>query len=111
MIFENDENFTVDYLFYLVDDYNPSGLSKYYMKKVKYNIINNLQIPSLESVQEEYKYKNNLNNKKQRKLDDVNWDYSNIGDNIKCKVDHENKKNVLYQNSFSPSDTQDFQNA
>ena len=90
MIFENDENFTVDYLFYLVDDHNPSG--KYYTKKVKYNIINILPIPSLESLQEEYKHKNNLNYKKQRKLDDDNWDYSNIGDNIKCKVDHENKK-------------------
>ena len=71
------------------------------MKKINFNIINNIPIQSLELIKEEFKHQNDTNYKKKRKLDNIDWDYSNKEGDIKCKIDHENKKNVLYQSSFN----------
>ena len=66
------------------------------MKKVNFNIINNIPIQNLKSIKKEFKHQNDSNYKKGRKLNDIDWDYSNKGGDIKCKIEHENKKNVLY---------------
>jgi len=62
------------------------------LKKVNFNIINNIPIQSLESIKKEFKHQNDSNYKKGRKLNDIDWDYSNKGGDIKCKIVHENKK-------------------
>ena len=77
------------------------NLSEYYLKKINFNIINNIPIQSLELIKEEFKHQNDTNYKKKRKLDNIDWDYSNKEGDIKCKIVHENKKNVLYQSSFN----------
>ncbi len=109
IIFENDEKITVDYSMPSVDDSKLSGLKEYYLKKIKFNINNNLPIPSLVSIQEEFMHKNDSNYKKRRKLEDNIWNLEDEEGTIKCKVDEEDKKNVLYQNSFSPENVNNFQ--
>ena len=101
IIFENDEELTIDYSITSEKDFETTKLSEYYLKKVNFNIINNIPIQSLESIKKEFKHQNDSNYKKRRKLNDIDWDYSNKGGDIKCKIDHENKKNVLYQSSFN----------
>ena len=87
IIFENDEKITVDYSMPSVDDSKLSGLKEYYLKKIKFNINNNLPIPSLVSIQEEFMHKNDSNYKKRRKLEDNIWNLEDEEGTIKCKVD------------------------
>ena len=54
IIFENDEEVAIDYFLLSIDDLEPPGLTEYYLKKIKFNIINNLPIQSLDSIQEEF---------------------------------------------------------
>ena len=109
IIFENDEELAIDYFLHSMDDLEPPGLKEYYLKKIKFNIINNLPIQSLDSIQEEFIHQNDTNYKKRRRLDDIYWDFEDNEGIIKCKVDYENKKNVLYQNSFYPKDYNNFE--
>ena len=101
IVFEDDEELTVDYSMPSDDDFDSPEFANYYLKKVKFDIINNIPTESLSSIKEEFKYRNDLNYKMRRKLDDIDWDIKGEKNMIKCKVDHENKKNVLYQNSIS----------
>ena len=56
-----------------------------------------------------YKIKRGLIVNKLKNNEDI-WDRKSKGENIKCKVDKVNELNVLYQNSFSPEDFDDYEN-
>ena len=75
IIFENDEELAMDCFFLSMDDLEPPGLTEYYLKKIKFNIINNLPIQNLDSIQEEFIHQNDTNYKKRRRLDDIYWDF------------------------------------
>ena len=107
MKFEDGENYTFSYYFnnLLEDD----SFEKYFIKKVDKYIINNLPLPKIKTIYEEYEKENDPNYKQKRKMDTIKWDYENLEGIIKCKVDEDNKKNVMYQSSFHPRDYYEYE--
>ena len=103
-----DEELTIDYEFNYANPASPFG--KYLIKQVKEDITNKRPIKNIKKIYKEFKLQYKLNNKeKLRNLQTVDWDYSSKKDEIKCKVDDEKKKNVLYQNTFYPADYDDYE--
>ena len=100
--FENDENYTFSFYFDRLPRDN--SFEKYFIKKFDKYIINNLPIPKIKTIYEEYKQETDPNYKPKRKMEKIKWDYESLERIIKCKVDEDNKKNVMYQSSFSPRD-------
>ena len=81
----------------------------YYIKKINKYILNHIPLPSQSQVYKEYKEKNDPNYKPKRKMDQMEWDYKSKNGLIKCKVDEDNKKNVMLQKSFSPEDYYEYE--
>ena len=88
---------------------NNNKLHQFYLEKIKNNINNNMPLPSFKEVEREFQHKKKLNYNKEGSIK-IDWDYSNIDGNIKCKIDKENKINVFYQNSFNPDNFGDYEN-
>ena len=93
--FENDENYTFSFYFKFIDADN--SFEKYYIKILDKYYINNLPLPNIKAIFEEYKQKNDPNYKPKRKMETIKWDYESKEGIIKCKIDEDNKKNVMYQ--------------
>jgi len=71
-------------------------LDEFYKEEMKKYSPNDIIKPTIIEIEQKYKEKkNNL-----RKLQTFIWD-ANFQNKIKLKVDHKNKVNVIYQNSFS----------
>ena len=104
--FENDENYTFSFYFKAI--YEGNSFEKYYIKILDKYIINNLPLPNIQTIYEEYKQKNDPNYKQKRKMETIKWDYYKEGI-IKCKIDEDNKKNVMYQSSFSPDNYYEYE--
>ena len=86
-----------------------NSFEKYYIKILdKYNI-NKLPLPNIKTIYEEYKQKNDPNYKQKRKMETIKWDYESKEGIIKCKIDEDNKKNVMYQSSFGPSNYYEYE--
>ena len=105
--FEDGENYT--FSFYFNELYGSNSFEKYFIKKVDKYIINNLPLPNIKIIYEEYKQETDPNYKPKRKMDTIKWDYESKRGLIKCKVDEDNKKNVMYQSSFSPRDYYEYE--
>ena len=60
---------------------------------------NNLLLENIYNLQNKYIHENLLSEKNENNLV---WDI-NIDNHIKCKVDHKNEVNVIFQDSFSPN--------
>ena len=50
IVFEDDEELTVDYSMPSDDDFDSPEFANYYLKKVKFDIINNIPTESLSSI-------------------------------------------------------------
>ena len=66
-------------------------------------------MPNIKTIFEEYKQKNDPNYKPKRKMETIKWDYESKEGIIKCKIDEDNKKNVMYQSSFGPSNYYEYE--
>jgi hypothetical protein len=91
--FQNGIKIYFDYKIYKVKKMNRE-LEEYYKKEIeksKYDIIK----PTIIEIEKKF---NELKNKN-RKLEQSIWDY-NYDNKIKLKIDHENKVNVIYQNTL-----------
>ena len=106
--FENDENYTFSFYFNRALGGNKL-FEQYFIKKLNKYIINNLPLPNIKTIYEEYKQENDPNYKPKRKMEKIKWDYESLERIIKCKVDEDNKKNVMYQSSFSPRDYYEYE--
>ena len=98
--FEDGENYTFSFYFNLINADN--SFEKYYIKILDNYYINNLPLPNIKTIYEEYKQKNDPNYKPKRKMETIKWNYESKEGIIKCKIDEDNKKNVMYQSSFGP---------
>jgi hypothetical protein len=61
-----------------------------------------MPFPKIEQIELKYKIKKGLIDEYHLKEGKDIWDLKSKDGAIKCKIDSENKLNVLYQNSFSP---------
>ena len=108
IVFDDHNELILNYEFENIYNLFSVGFADYYLSKQNQSIIEGIPIENIdiETIYKEYKQQNNINNKKFRKTDEaVEWDYSTAGmAQIKCKIDDDNKVNVLYQNSFSPNE-------
>ena len=70
-----------------------------------------MPMSNIETIYREFIKKNNTNKKKFRKMqEEIEWDYITTDEEvtIKCRVDHDNEVNIMFQNSFSPDDEDDY---
>ena len=67
--FENDENYTFSFYFDRLPRDN--SFEKYFIKKFDKYIINNLHLPNIQTIYEEYKQKNDQNYKLKRKMETI----------------------------------------
>ena len=105
--FEDGDEYTFNYTFSQYTE--SSAIQRYYLEKLNKNINKNLPPPNYREVYKEYTFKYKPRNKKLRKMQTVEWDHESKNGLIKCKVDEDNKKNVLYQKSFSPENFTDYE--
>ena len=99
--FEDSENYTFSYYF----NHGPrdNSFEKYFIKRLDKYIINNLPLPNIKTIYDEYQKENDPNYNPKRKMETIKWDYESLEGIIKCKIDEDNKKNVMYLSSFSPN--------
>ena len=96
--FEDNESLELEYNFIKPSiDFDPEF--KQYLIERKNKIIKN-PILNFEQLLYQFQIKKGIISKKIKK--EVDWDMEDEEELIKCKVDDENKYNVIYQNSFSP---------
>ena len=86
-----------------------TSFEEYYIKTINKYIINHIPLPSRKQIYKEYKEKNDPNYKPKRKMDEIEWDYKIKNGLIECKVDEDNKKNVMVQKSFDSKDFYEYQ--
>ena len=100
--FENiDELFNIEYKFVHIKLNLDSEFQQFFEAEHEKCLKYRIPFPTYEEIELKYKikkgiFKNNLNNNEE----DI-WDLKSKDKHIKCKVDKNNKLNVLYQNSFS----------
>ena len=71
-------------------------LEDFYKEEMKKYSPNNIIKPTIIEIEQKFIEKNNKTRKLQQSIWDMDYD-----DKIKFKVDHQNKVNVIYQNSFN----------
>ena len=91
--FNNGNKINFDYKLYKVVKMNRE-LEEYYKKEMEKNKYNIFQ-PTMIEIEKKF---NEIKNKN-RKLEQSLWDY-NFDNKLKLKIDHNNKVNVIYQNSM-----------
>ena len=105
--FEGNELLEIEYKLktyeYLSEDYK-----KFFLEQRKKFYKGYRPIIDLKNLEYKYKVKKGLISEKITR--NINWDIYNEEENIKCKVDEDNKYNVIYQNSFYPDDFYDYEN-
>ena len=104
--FEDGEEFTFNFtLNSIVGD---SEFREYYQKKLKRQIPFYSPFINIREIYKQYKQKTDPNYKTKRKIDEIDWDYVSEDELIKCRVDEDNKKNVMFQQSFAPDDINEY---
>ena len=102
-----DDNLNLDYRFVARKNLDDE-FQKFYADEEKKHLKHKMPFPPLDEIELKYKIKKGILKEKINDGQDI-WDLKSNGGNIKCKVDKENELNVLYQNSFSPEDFDDYE--
>ena len=113
-------------------EFEPDGEQKAETLEISYNVMNdfflsgknrhiknNISFQSYHRIENKFKYKEIKDYVTEQNLmkngifgDETTpeWDIETTLWDLKCKVDHDNKLNILYQNSFEPSDYEEYEN-
>jgi hypothetical protein len=97
--FEDNESLQLEYQFKDLI-FSNQEFKQYFINEKNKFLKGYYPILDFEQLQYQFKIKKGIISKKIKK--EVNWDMMDEEELIKCKVDDENKYNVIYQNSFSP---------
>ena len=103
-----DEIFNIEYQFAQRKNLN-SEFEEFILAEQEKFLKYRIPFPTYEEIELKYKIKKGLIKNNLKDGEDI-WDRKSKGGNIKCKVDKVNEFNVLYQNSFSPADFDDYEN-
>ena len=107
MEFEDGDEYIFNYTFKSIN--GDMEFRKYYKKIIERQIQFGSPFINIKKIYKEYKEENDPKYKPKRKIDSIDWDYQSQFRYIKCKVDKANQKNVMYQESFSPLDINNYQ--
>ena len=80
---------------------------EFYLQEQRKSSKNNIPFLKFEKIKEKFKMKKGLKNKLKDEKDI--WDLKSEDEYIKCKVDDENKFNIIYQESFHPENFNDYE--
>ena len=105
--FEDGDEYIFNYTFKSIN--GDMEFRKYYKKIIERQIQFGSPFINIKKIYKEYKEENDPKYKPKRKIDSIDWDYQSQFRYIKCKVDKANQKNVMYQESFSPLDINNYQ--
>ena len=97
--FEDNESLQLEYQFLELTFFNQE-FKQYFIEEKNKFFKGYYPILDFEQLQYQFQIKKGIISKKIKK--EVDWDLVDEEELIKCKVDDENKYNVLYQKSFSP---------
>ena len=98
--FEDNESLQLEYQ-YKELKFDNQEFKQYFIDEKNKFLKGYYSILDFEQLKYKFKIKKGIISNKVKK--EVNWDIMDEEELIKCKVDDENKYNVIYQNSFSPS--------
>ena len=98
--FEDNESLQLEYQ-YKELKFDNQEFKQYFIDEKNKFLKGYYSVLDFEQLKYKFKIKKGIISNKVKK--EVNWDIMDEEELIKCKVDDENKYNVIYQNSFSPS--------
>ena len=104
--FEDNESLQLEYQFKELTFFNQE-FKQYFINEKNKFLKGYYPILDFEQLQYQFKIKKGIISKKIKK--EVNWDMMDEEELIKCKVDDENKYNVIYQQSFSPDNYEEYE--
>jgi len=99
--FEDNKSLQIEYQ-YKGLEFEDQEFKQYVIEEKKKFLKGYNSLLDIEELKYKFKLKKGLISKKLKK--EVDWDLSDEEELIKCKVDDDNKYNVIYQSSFSPED-------
>ena len=103
-----DEEFKIDYQFKKVS-FLSGEFKVYYIKERKKYFKLNIPIPKFKEIELQFKIKKGLIKKDPLKAEQDIWELKSNDNGINCRVDEENKFNVLLQTSFYPEDFDNYE--
>ena len=104
-----DEEFKIDYQLKKLQFFNEE-FKQYYIKERNKYFKSNIPIPNFEKIELQFKIKKGLiKNELSEEDKEVIWEIKSRDNGIKCRVDEENKFNVILQKSFFPGDFDNYE--
>ena len=103
-----DKLFNIEYKFIQKKNLD-SEFQQFFEAEQDKCIKNRIPFPTYEEIELKYKIKKGILKPNLGDNGEDIWDLKSNGGNIKCKIDNNNKLNILYQNSFSPQDFDNYE--